>query len=277
MRHTLRVCLALCITTALFGCAKKQDQTASNAGEDSLIASNVVEPPSGNMTPQQPYVAPDPVQQQTPAPKPHSATHAPAPAATSRQTPQHATSTSGSSSHTPLGPAVVVEYGSFMHVTVSNAMSSESLHAGDAWTGTLHEDVTVGSNVAFPAGSVVHGTVKDVKPAKAGDRALLALELESVDAFGNTYPVSASMEPIVPGSPRTRNVGAIIGGAAAGALIGSAVGGGKGAAVGGAIGGAAAGGAVAHSKGYEATLKSGDVVTFTVDKNVAVRKPLTVP
>jgi len=272
MRHRLlHLCLALCMTVPLFGCAKqKSDTAAGGSDDDSLIASNVVEPPSGNMTPQQPYESAPPPAQQAPAPRPkHPAPHVPA----TSPAPQHAPSaTSSSAPHAPLGPAVVVEWGSFLHVAVSDAMSSETLHAGDSWTGTLHEDVAVGNDVAFPAGSVVHGTVKDVKPAKAGDRATLALQVESIDAFGKTYPVSGSMEPIVAGSPRARNVGAIIGGAAAGALIGSAVGGGKGAAVGGAIGGAAAGGAVAKSKGFEATVKPGDVVTFTVDKNVAVRK-----
>jgi hypothetical protein len=130
----------------------------------------------------------------------------------------------------------------------------------------------VGSHLAFPAGSVVHGTVKDATPAKAGGRALLALEMTSIDAFGNTYPVSGTMDPIVPGSPRARNVGAIIGGTAAGALIGSAVGGGKGSVIGGLVGGAAAGGAVAHSKGFQAVVKPGDMVTFTLAKDAVVRR-----
>jgi hypothetical protein len=125
--------------------------------------------------------------------------------------------------------------------------------------------------MALPAGSVVHGTVIDAKPAQAGDRALLALELTSIDAFGKTYPVSGTMDPIVAGSPRVRNVGAIVGGTAAGALIGKAVGGGKGSLVGGLIGGAAAGGAVARSKGFEVVLKPSSTVTFTLAKDAVVR------
>jgi hypothetical protein len=267
MRHiVLPICLALGITAALAGCARKQSETASSVSSDSLLASDPREDPSGDLTPQVPFPTSQTPPRQAPKPR-HDAGSEPAPA----QTPPPQTATSRSPARTRESPGVVVAWGSFLSVAVSDAISSETSHPGDAWSGTLKDTVFVGNVVALPAGSVVHGTVTEVKPAEAGDRALLALEITSIDAFGKTYPVSARMEPIVADSPRLRNVGAIVGGTGVGALIGKAVGGGKGAVVGGLVGGAAAGGAVARSKGYQVVLKPGSAVTFTLAKDAVVR------
>ncbi len=272
MRQTVfRVTLAASMAVILIGCAKKETQTVASATSDSLISSNPVEVPNGSLAPQRPFepsTAP-PHRTRTAAPtRRHVA--APEPAPQQAQEPQTEASSAQTGVHQSEG--VVVEWGSFLHVVVSDAISSETAHPGDAWSGTLADSVFVRDRVALPAGSLVHGIVKEAKPAKAGDRALLALEVTSVDAFGNTYPVSATMDPIVPGSPRARNLGAIAGSAAAGALIGSAVGGGKGSVIGGLIGGAAAGGAVARSKGFEAVVKPGSRITFTLAKDAVVRR-----
>ena len=165
-----------------------------------------------------------------------------------------------------------VEWGSFLHVTIADRISSETAHPGDTWNGTLGQSVMVHDHEAFPAGSAVHGTVKSAKPAQVGDRAMLTLEITSIDVDGRSWPVPAAADPIIAGSPRVRNVGAIAGGAAAGALIGKAVGGGKGSVIGGLLGGAATGGAVARSKGFQAVVEPGARLTFTVSQDVIVRR-----
>jgi hypothetical protein len=91
---------------------------------------------------------------------------------------------------------------------------------------------------------------------------MLDLDVQSVSLDGKDVGVHAVTEPVIAGSPRARNLGAIAGGVAAGALIGNAVGGD--AAVGGLLGGAAAGALVAASKGYQVVLKPGTVMNFTV-------------
>jgi len=271
MRHiTLRLTLVMTVAAMLAGCAKQSSDMSASVSRDSLIASDPVELPNGNLTPQETYEAapeaPPPARRQ-PAPR--------RPAATSQtarsETPRSEPTPEQSPPRPRQAPGVVVQWGSTLHVVVADAITSETAHAGDAWTGTLTDPVFVRDRVALPAGSVVHGTVKDAKPANAGDRAMLTLEVTSVLVDASSYPVSATAEPIVAGSPRARNLGAIVGSAAAGALIGSAVGGGKGAAIGGALGGAAAGGAVARSKGFEVVIKPGTPVIFTLAKDVVVR------
>jgi hypothetical protein len=86
---------------------------------------------------------------------------------------------------------------------------------------------------------------------------------------GGSVALLASAGPVVARSTRTRNLGAIAGGAVAGALIGKATGdnAGKGAILGGAV----ATGAVAVSKGYQVVLERGSVMTFSMDQSVSVR------
>lgn len=161
------------------------------------------------------------------------------------------------------GPSVPA--GTTFSVRLTSTVNSEHVHVGDSWTGVIVNPVTVGSRVVVEEGSAVQGVVTASQEAKRGSRAMLDLAVRSVDVDGRDRDVDAVTEPVIAGSPRARNLGAIAGGVAAGALIGKAIGGdGKDAAVGGLIGGAAATGIVAKSKGYQVVLKPGTVMTFTV-------------
>ena len=173
----------------------------------------------------------------------------------------------------PSAPRNSIPSGTSVPVTLGSSISSETANVGDGWTGTVEHAVVVDGRSVIPAGSVVHGTVTSLRPARKGDRAMIALGLSSLEIDGHRYTVHGSTEPIVAGSTRARNLGGIAAGTAAGALIGRAVGGsGKGAIVGGIIGGAAATGAVAKSKGYQVNLKSGASLRFVTNEPVAVRK-----
>jgi hypothetical protein len=170
----------------------------------------------------------------------------------------------------PPGPRIAA--GTPFEVRLSHGLSSETAKVGDPWTGVTARDLIVDDQVAIPAGSSVRGTVVGARPAAKGARAMLELAVRSVSVGGRTTSVSAESEPVIAGSTRARNLGAIAGGAAAGALIGKAVGGdGRDAALGGLIGGAAATGVVAGSKGYQVVLKSGTVMDFTVSRTIALR------
>jgi len=164
-----------------------------------------------------------------------------------------------------------VPAGTTMNVALGTTISSKTAQSGDAWHGTVTENVTTANGVVIPAGSRVSGVVTGVVPAKRGDLAMLDLAVRSVDVGGKTTSIDANTQPVVAGSPRARNLGAIAGGVAAGALIGKAVGDGKNAAVGGLIGGATAAGVVAASKGYQVVLKDGTVMSFTVNETVSMR------
>lgn len=264
MRQTVLVLLSVLLTlAAVSGCTKKAEQSASMTSSDSLVSSNPSEQTPGNLTPGQPPP------QQTPPPE------SPPPSRAPRHRTQQAerpTREPSSESHQASAPGVVVPSGTSLAVVFSTDVSSENAKAGDSWTGTLKDPVIVGERVVFPAGSVVHGTVRDAKPAQKGDRAMLDLAVTGIEANGQTFDVEGGAEPIVAGSTRARNLGAMAGGAAAGALIGRAVGGsGKGALIGGLLGGAAAGAGVAKSKGYQVEMKAGKEMPFTVSKDARVR------
>jgi hypothetical protein len=161
--------------------------------------------------------------------------------------------------------------GTTIGVALGSNISSETANVGDVWHGTMTEAVTTKNSGTIASGSAVDGVVAGVTRAKRGSRAMLYLGVRSIRVDGQDVSVSASSEPVIAGSPRARNLGAIAGGAAVGALIGNAVGDGKGAAVGAVVGGAAVTGAVAGSKGYQVVLPNGTVMNFTVDQTVAMR------
>ena len=257
MRRTVLVtCTIVALTGMLAGCARKTDQAAESSS-DSLLASNPSEPTQGNITPQAPYEQPKAGTQSPRKPAPRQQPRPQSPPA-----PQQA----------PQAPGVTVPAGTPLHVAVDAQISSETAQTGDTWTGTIKEPVIIGTSAPIPAGSVVSGVITESVPAAKGGRASLALAIRSVTVNGREYPLRATTEAVVAGSPRARNLGAIAGGAAAGALIGKAVGGGgKGALIGGLLGGAAAGGAVAKSKGYQVVLKPGTELVFNADQSVVMR------
>jgi hypothetical protein len=157
----------------------------------------------------------------------------------------------------PAGTAIDVRLGS--------DISSETAKVGDGWAGVTTGDIVAGGEVIVPSGSSVSGRVSGTLEAQKGNRALLDLEVTSISIDGKGEDLLANTEPVIAGSPRARNLGAIAGGAAAGALLGKAIGGdGSDAAKGAVIGGAAATVGVAASRGYQVVLKSGTVLSFTV-------------
>lgn len=164
-----------------------------------------------------------------------------------------------------------VQSGTAINVALGSSISSKTASVGDAWHGTVTQNVTTRNGGMIAAGSQVQGVVVGALPAKSGSRAMLELGVRSIRVNGHEESIAASSPPVIAGSTRARNLGAIAGGVAAGALIGKVVGDGKNAAVGGLIGGAAATGVVAASDGYQVVLSNGTVMSFTVDQTVALR------
>jgi len=257
MRFVKSLAILTVLALLAAGCGPRAEQTADTTSADSLLASSPLEQPGGDLTPQTEF-------QQTPDPATQTPPAATKPAATKPRT-------SGGSTPAPA-PGLTIGAGTPMKVAVTTKITSETAAAGDAWTGTLSEPVTLGSVSSLPAGTVVHGVVTGAKPAQKGDRAVLVLAVTSIEIDGKTHSVKGSTDSLVAGSTRARNVGAVAGGAAAGALIGKAVSGsGKGALIGGLLGGAAATGAVASTKGYQVEVKEGTEITFTVDQTTKLK------
>lgn len=170
-----------------------------------------------------------------------------------------------------FGSRVTVPSGTVLDVQLGSSLSSETARAGQTWTGTLTSPVVVEGREVVPAGSTVEGTVVSVQPARRGSRARLELGVRAVRVDDRKTSLHARAEPVIAGSTRARNLGAIAGGAAAGALLGKAIGGdGDDAAKGAIVGGAVATGAVAASKGYQVELRDGTTMSFVVTDDVAV-------
>jgi hypothetical protein len=167
------------------------------------------------------------------------------------------------------GPRVTVPAGAQIDVRLDQTLSSEHVRRGAHWQGVVVKPVVIDGKEAIPSGTIVEGIVVDAAEAQRGNRARLELGVRAVRIGDRRTSLRASSDPVVAGSTRARNLGAIAGGAAAGALIGKATSDKPG--TGALIGGAVATGAVAASKGYQVVLSDGTVLTFVVNDDVAVR------
>jgi hypothetical protein len=127
-----------------------------------------------------------------------------------------ATADAGGSSG-PFAARPSMPAGTSFDVRITSGITSETAHVGDAWTGVVVNPVTVGSRVVVPAGSSVQGVVTGAQEARRGSRAMLDLTVQQVDMEGGRQGVNAVTDPVIAGSPRARNLGAIAGGAAASA------------------------------------------------------------
>jgi len=162
--------------------------------------------------------------------------------------------------------------GTSIDVTLATPLTSETASVGNAWTGSIRNASVIDGRNVILAGSSVAGTVTSVTPARKGDRAMLDLGLTSITVGDRSYRVRGSMESVIAGSTRARNLGAIGAATAAGALVGKAVSGSnKGTIIGAVVGGGAATGVVSQTKGWQVVLKEGTPLTFTTNESVAVR------
>jgi hypothetical protein len=177
---------------------------------------------------------------------------------------------SGTSSHHVAD--LTLPSGTSVDVALNTPLTSETASVGNAWTGSTRNALAFDNGKAIPVGSPVAGTVTGVTPARKGDRAMLDLGLTSITVGDRSYRVHGTMESVIAGSPRARNLGAIGAATAAGAVVGHAIGGsGKGTLIGAIVGGGAATGVVSQTKGWQVVLKQGTPLTFTTNEAVAVR------
>jgi hypothetical protein len=167
------------------------------------------------------------------------------------------------------GARVNLPVGASMTVRLDETLSSETARRGDWWQGTVANAVIVDGKEAIPKGAIVEGVVVATEEAQRGSRAKLELGVRAIRVGDHKTSLHASSQPVIAGSPRARNLGAIAGGAAAGAILGEVIDDKPG--TGAVVGGVIAGGAVAASKGYQVVLENGTVLKFVVNENVAVR------
>jgi hypothetical protein len=169
---------------------------------------------------------------------------------------------------TPAAPAATATRtaaaGSFLDLAVSDSLSSRVTKVGDRFTASVVSDVKDATGrVVIPAGSTVHGSVTEVKPApNPSTPGTLTLSLTSVTVGGGDYPIEAridSLETVRVGRGVSGGDVAKVGaGAAAGAILGRVLGKNtKGAVIGGVVGGVVGAGVATQTKDADIVLPKG--------------------
>jgi len=156
-------------------------------------------------------------------------------------------------------------------------ISSRYGKAGDVFSANVVSNVIDGSGrVAIPAGSVVYGTITDVKSASSPNSSgTLTLAVNSITVRGKNYPLDATIDSLrterasqgVTGSDAVK-VGV---GAAAGAIIGQIIDRNtKGTVIGAAVGAAAGGTYAVLTKDADIRLPAGTHIIVTLRQRLTV-------
>jgi len=256
MTANIRTLATVFATVALAACGRGDE--AGNAAADSTARNLTLATPestavTGDVAP--PAAQPPAATTPAAAPAPRPATPAPRPQATR-----------------PTAPAsYTLAAGTRLHLGVTDTITSRTAKSGDAFTATVVEDMTdAAGRVMVPAGSTVHGTIVEVKPAPGPDMpGTLRLALTSLSVRGQSYPLQAtidSLETVRQGRGVTAgDAGKVAAGAAAGAIVGRIVGGNRTGTIIGGVVGAAAGAGVAHNtKDSDVVLPAGAHILATL-------------
>jgi hypothetical protein len=260
-KRLLILLLAAMVTTA--ACSKQSakqpenqqssDQSQQTPTQSANPQSNVSSPPAN------PEPTPPPATTPTPEPTPPPATATPSSAAPAAAA---ATVTETTPNKPPAPKALVVPTGTMITVRTTEPLSSKDSHAGDTFSATVADPVSVRGKTVIPAGATARGTVVDAQArGRIHGEARLELALKQISFKGNTYPIDTSLTSREEKGKGKRS--AVTGGA--GALIGGIAGGGKGMLIGGAAG--LAGGAFTGNKQIE--LPAETMLSFEL------KKPLT--
>jgi hypothetical protein len=158
-------------------------------------------------------------------------------------------------------------------------ISSRTAKPGDVFTATVVADVQdAAGRVAIPAGSLVSGTVTDVKSApNPNSPGTLTLAVNSVAVNGRSYPINASIDSLATersGRPISGGDVVKVGvGAAAGAIVGQIIGkNSKGTIIGAVVGGMVGAGYASATKDGDIRLPAGTHVLVTLNQRLNITR-----
>jgi hypothetical protein len=181
----------------------------------------------------------------------------------------------GEGSSADVWRELTVPAGTSIAAVLDTAVASDTSRVEDAVRAHLNGPVTIDGVTAFPAGSVLSGSVTSAAPAgRVKGRAHVALRFDTLTPPGPPdEPYAIQTAAISRTAPSTKQADALKIGvpAAGGAVIGGIVGGKKGAAIGAAAGGGAGTAVVLSERGDEVRLARGAAVTVKLTGAVTVR------
>jgi hypothetical protein len=158
-------------------------------------------------------------------------------------------------------------------------ISSRTAKPGDVFTATVVADVQdAAGRVAIPAGSLVSGTITDVKSApNPNSPGTLTLAVNSVAVNGRSYPINASIDSLATersGRPISGGDVVKVGvGAAAGAIVGQIIGkNSKGTIIGAVVGGMVGAGYASATKDGDIRLPAGTHVLVTLNQRLNITR-----
>src|SRR5690349_8023840 len=158
-----------------------------------------------------------------------------------------------------------------LRVALTNAVSSDKSHPGDAFTGVLAEPVVIDGETLLEKGTQVRGRVVDAKGSgRVKGRAVIQLTLTEIMYEGNSLNISTKPYSAVAEATKKRDAAIIGGGAGIGAAIGALAGGGKGALIGAGVGGGAGTATVLATKGKEIRYSPETRIPFTLARSVEI-------
>lgn len=171
---------------------------------------------------------------------------------------------------------VTIPAGTVLSLRLENGAGSNTSRIEDPVRARLRSPIRVSGQTVIPAGSAVAGHVTNARRSgKVKGRATVSVRFhELVTPDDHRYRMSTSS--VTRTAPGTKKKDALKIGvpAAGGAIVGGLVGGKKGAAIGGAAGGGAGTAVVLSTRGPEARLRPGTIVTVRLRAPLTVREPV---
>jgi hypothetical protein len=166
---------------------------------------------------------------------------------------------------------VTIPAGSFFSVRTIDRIDSSRNRTGDEFAATLDVPLVVNNRSVLPRHA--DAKLRLVQATSAGrmsGRSELKVELVSVTAGGQTYPLETDYYDQAGSSRSTRTAEAVGGGAVLGALIGAIAGRGRGAAVGSAAGAGTGAAVEARTHGDQVKIPPETKLSFTLKNPVTV-------